>query len=112
MMHDVLSGLKLFVGTYIDDIIIHSPSFEDHLHHVEKVFERLSEARLVAKPSKCVAGHAQVSYLGHLVVVGEMQPLKSKVECIERYPIQETKKATEIFPGISVLLQKIHSRFF
>ena len=100
MMHDVLAGLELFVGTYIDDIIIHSPTFEDHLQHVEKVFERLAEARLVAKPSKCVAGHAQVSYLGHLVGVGEMQPLRSKVECIERYPIPETKKQLRSFLGL------------
>ena len=100
MMHDVLAGLELFVGTYIDDIIIHSPTFEDHLQHVEKVFERLAEARLVAKPSKCVAGHAQVSYLGNLVGVGEMQPLRSKVECIERYPIPETKKQLRSFLGL------------
>jgi hypothetical protein len=101
MVHKVLSGLEQFAGAYLDDILIHSKTFSDHLEHLESVLVRLSEANLIAKPSKCVVGHAQVSYLGHLVGVGEMKPLQSKIECLVQYPIPETKKQLRSFLGLA-----------
>ena len=38
------------------------------------VLQRLGEAKLIAKPSKCMIGHAKVQYLGHLVGAGELHP--------------------------------------
>ena len=45
------SGLIL---CYIDDIIVASQTFEDHLHHIEATFQRLRAANLKLKPSKCI----------------------------------------------------------
>ena len=101
MINKVLSGLELFSGAYLDDILIYSKTFEDHLLHLETVFQRLLDAKLVAKPSKCVLGHAQINYLGHLVGSGEMKPLKSKVECLQQFPIPETKKQLRSFIGLA-----------
>ena len=101
MINKVLSGLDTFSGAYLDDILIYSKTFEDHLVHLEKVFNCLQEAKLIAKPSKCVIGHAQIVYLGHLVGSGEMYPLKSKVECLRQFPIPETKKQLRSFLGLA-----------
>ena len=101
MINKVLSGLDTFAGAYLDDILIYSKTFEDHLVHLEKVFDCLQEAKLVAKPSKCVIGHAQIVYLGHLVGSGEMYPLKSKVEFLRQFPIPETKKQLRSFLGLA-----------
>ena len=101
MINKVLSGLELFSGAYLDDILIYSKTFEDHLLHLETVFQRLLDAKLVAKPSKCVLGHAQINYLGHLVGSGEMKPLKSKVECLQQFPIPENKKQLRSFIGLA-----------
>ena len=54
MMDKVLRGLNLFVGVYLDDIVIHSDTWEDHITHLEGVFVRLEGANLTVKLRKCV----------------------------------------------------------
>ena len=111
MIQQVLSGLEQFSGAFLDDVIIYSDTFENHLQHVEAVFQRLRNVNLVAKPSKSELGQAQVKYLGHLVGVGQLRPLRSKIESIEQYPIPETKKTAEAISWLSWVLQTIHSKF-
>ena len=100
MMQQVLSGLENFASAYIDDVIIHSETFESHILHVTSVLQRLQEAKLIAKPSKCMVGHAKVQYLGHLVGVGELHPLRSKIESVEQFAVPETKKQLRSYLGL------------
>ena len=100
MMQQVLSGLEKFASAYIDDVIIHSITFDQHISDLISVLQRLREAKLIAKPSKCMIGHAKVQYLGHLVGAGELHPLMSKVESIEQFPIPETKKQLRSYLGL------------
>ena len=53
MMDKVLRGLNLFVGVYLDDIVFHSDTWEDHITHLD-VFVRLEGANLTVKLRKCV----------------------------------------------------------
>ena len=46
---------------------IHSATFEEHLIHLDQVFERLVKADLKCKPSKCFFGQSQVKFLGYIV---------------------------------------------
>ena len=62
---------KLFSGqerdsifVYLDDILIVSNSMEDHLRDVGLVLDKLSEAGLQLKPSKCSFARKEVEYLG------------------------------------------------
>ena len=57
LMQRVLMGLNPasgpdFVATYLDDVLIFSPSFEEHLIHLQKVLDRLMEVGLKLKPAK------------------------------------------------------------
>ncbi|KAL5020629.1 hypothetical protein ScPMuIL_002291, partial [Solemya velum] len=52
---------------FLDDILIFSKTFEEHLDRLNVVFERLSEHNLKLKPSKCEFFRTSVSYLGHVV---------------------------------------------
>ena len=57
LMSQVLKGLNWkFVLCYIDDILVYSPDFNTHLQHLNQVFDRLREANLTLKPSKCTFG--------------------------------------------------------
>ena len=53
MMDGLLRGLKSFTSVYIDDIIIFSETWEDHIKHVREVLERLRKGKLKAKMKKC-----------------------------------------------------------
>ena len=51
-MQELLDGLE-YARSFIDDIIISSETFEEHLVHIREVLEKLREAKRKAKPSKC-----------------------------------------------------------
>nr|XP_034310523.1 uncharacterized protein LOC117684040 isoform X3 [Crassostrea gigas] len=71
LMHKVLDGLHSFVQCFIDDIGIYSETWDDHLQHLRVVFQRLRDAKLSAKPSKCCFGFDQLEFLGHVVGKGD-----------------------------------------
>ena len=52
---------------YLDDLLVFSPSFEEHLEHVKLVLQRFKLKGIKLKPSKCELFRNQVRYLGHLV---------------------------------------------
>ena len=51
----------------LDDIIIVSMTYEEHIQRLQGVLERLQEHTLKLKPSKCELFRSQVLYLGHVV---------------------------------------------
>ena len=52
-MNCILQGCEKFAGAYLDDVIIFSRSWDEHLDHLREVFRRLQEAELTLKVSKC-----------------------------------------------------------
>jgi len=54
---------------YLDDIIIYSKTFEEHIIHVRRVLKKLIENKLVAKISKCEFHKSELTFLGHVVSV-------------------------------------------
>jgi hypothetical protein len=83
LMELVMSGLSWeVVLTYIDDIIVFSKSFEEHLARLSLVFERLRKAGLKLHRAKSVFGHREVLYLGHLVSQEGIAPDPGKVDAI------------------------------
>ena len=65
LVNEVLRGLPFTFG-YLDDILVFSPDLETHLGHVKILFQRMREADLKLKESKCNFLKAHVQYLGHL----------------------------------------------
>ena len=53
LMSIVLHGLSHFAIAYLDDIVIYSETLEDHMHHLQEVFDRLREHGLKLKLKKC-----------------------------------------------------------
>ena len=64
LMNGVTDGMS-FVVTYIDDVVVFSNSWEEHLGHLRQLFERLKGAGLVVNLPKCEFGKGEVTYLGH-----------------------------------------------
>ncbi|XP_033112261.1 uncharacterized protein LOC117113126 [Anneissia japonica] len=100
LMDKVLTGCHSYARAYIDDICTYSQSWEEHLTHLNDILGRLGNAGLTAKPVKCKAAQATVSFLGHIVGNGEIKPLADKVEAIVNFQRPLTKKHVRAFLGL------------
>ena len=69
---------------YIDDILIHSPTPEQHVVDVGAVLDALDEVDLIVHHEKCLIGADMVPYLGHNVSAYGLTPQLAKVEAIRR----------------------------
>lgn len=68
LMERILHGLHWkTLLLYFNDIIVIALVFDTHLHRLDEVFQRLPNARLKLKPSKCELPPPPVHYLGHIV---------------------------------------------
>ncbi|CAF1624779.1 unnamed protein product [Rotaria magnacalcarata] len=82
VMTDTLESCRPFSLVYLDDIIIFSKSFDEHLHHIECVLSALQTKNLVLNPPKCVFATNQIDYLGHTISQRRITPMKEKIEAI------------------------------
>ena len=67
---------------HIDNVIIYSEVWTDHLRQIRLFFDKLRGANLTVNLSKSAFGHAQVHFLGHVVGGGEVKPITAKVDAI------------------------------
>ncbi len=67
LMQQVLKGSDNYSLPYIDDIVIFSSCFEDHLSHIISVLSRLAAANLTVKVSKCCWCFKSFDFMGHHV---------------------------------------------
>ena len=82
-MSEVLTGLNHFAFTYLDDVLIFSKSCEEHLQHLNAVFQKIKAAGLKIKLSKCQFFKTQLYYLGHKISADGLEPLPEKLEAIK-----------------------------
>ena len=82
--------------TYIDDMVVFSSTWSDHLTHLRKVLNALRRVGLHANPSKCEWGGAFVNYLGHVVVSGVLAVPKHRITALENFPMPQTKKGRNV----------------
>ena len=100
-MNQVLGDLILTCSVaYVDDIVVFSPDLETHLKDLQKVFDRLEQAGLKLKLSKCRFAVQCVKYLGHLLTPERVLPNPVKVEVIKNYPQPKNVKQFRQFPGL------------
>ena len=77
---------------YIDDILILSKTFDDHLCHLRQMFQRLRDAKLTLKPSKCHFAVAKVTYLGHTISKAGIEVDPSNTDAVRTFPVPKILK--------------------
>ena len=100
MMDQILRPHRAYAAAYIDDIIIHSASWDIHLRQLRAVLAELRRAGLTANPTKCRLGLEETAYLGYRVGRGNVRPQDSKVAAIRDWPRPTTKKQVKSFLGL------------
>ena len=102
LMQAVLSGLEWrSCFAYLDDILIASRTFDDHLRHLREVFGRLREAGLRLKPKKCLILRNEVPYLGHVISTQGVRPDPSKTEKVKLFPTPRDVTTIRQFVGLA-----------
>ena len=71
-----------FCSTYIDDVIVYSCTFEQHLEHIDAILSALKAAGLTANPEKSVWGARFLEYLGHEVGLGKVGVPEARVKAL------------------------------
>ena len=93
----VLEGLS-GVSSYIDDIVIYSDSWEEHLRTLKELFGRLRRARITARPTKCLL--RANGFLGHQIAGDVITPSSDILEKVRKTPCPITKKQVRSFLGL------------
>jgi hypothetical protein len=101
MMDHVLQGIRYdFVLAYIDDILCYSDDFNQHLKHLEVLFERLATSNVKLKVSKCVFGVSEVLYLGYKVSSSGISPDDSKIKAVLDFKVPTNVTELRSFLGL------------
>ena len=95
-----------FAIAYLDDIIIFSRTAEEHLYHIRQAFEKLQNAHLSMKLSKCHFFAKEIQYLGHI-----LRPLPLKTQAINNIHPPKTAKQVHIFLGLVIYYRKFIKDF-
>ena len=102
LMDIVLAGLKWQCClVYIDDVVIYSPTFEQHVKDLEKVFEALKAANLTLKASKCQFCRQEMRYLGHIITQNGIKPDPELIKSVIEFPEPKRVKDVQSFLGLT-----------
>ena len=103
VLRDLLSTVCL---VYIDDVIIHSTTEQEHLNSLELVFQCLRKYNLRLKPSKCQFFQSTLKFLGHIVSNKGISADPDKVQAIKNWEAPKTVKQIRQFQGLTGFLRR------
>ena len=86
---------------YIDDLLICSQTFQEHLEHLRDVFARLLKAGLRLKAKKCLFLREEVPYLGYVVTKDGIKPDTAKTDKMQNYPVPTNVSQVRQFLGLA-----------
>ena len=99
LMDTSMIGLGDFVSVYVDDLIVYSRTWEDHIQHLDKVFGRLHKAGLKVNLAKCAFAREEVPFLGHLVTRQGIRMDPAKVAAISEMQLPDDLTKLRSFLG-------------
>ena len=96
---------------YIDDILIYSTTFKQHLKDIEVVLNRLKNAGLKLKPSKCEWAKESISFLGHIISSNGIQPDPKNTEKVSDTQPPKNVKEVQRFLGLASYYRRFIKNF-
>eukprot|EP00171_Calliarthron_tuberculosum_P022338 IDg22338t1 len=108
----LLSGFKLnSCLVYLDDIIIFSSSFKEHLSHFEEILQVLKSAGFSLKLRKCSFFKQTVDYLGYIVRPGLLSVAEKNTASIKEAVFPETQTQLRSFLGMCNVYRRFVPNF-
>jgi len=100
LIKGLLLGCDDFLTTFVDDLLVFSDNFEDHMNHIAVVLDKLNAAGITLNVKKCKFAYTHLKFLGFIVGCGCIYPDKDKVKAIRNFPVPENKKHLRSFVGL------------
>lgn len=100
VMTNLFADLEPYVFHYLDDIVICSRTFEQHIELLEEVAKRLRKAGLTISTEKSKFCRQQIKYLGYVLNENGWKVDEDKVECIVKFPTPTNRRETQRFLGL------------
>ena len=101
LVNQVFRGLiHVSVMAYIDDILVYSRTWEDHLRDLDVVFDRIRQANLRVHNKKCSFAVPEVLYLGHVLKPNGMCVDENKVKVVKNWPKPKNVRDVRAFLGL------------
>lgn len=111
LMDIVLKDCMSFSCVYIDDILIWSPTWQQHLEDLRHVFGSLRKAGLTCRTEKCEFGKTKLQFLGHYIGNGTLSVPKDRVTAMAEYQRPRIRKQLRSFLGTINYYRKFIPRF-
>jgi hypothetical protein len=107
IMNEVLAPfLRKFVMVFLDDILIYSPTLEDHVNHLTLVLQELRKHKLYMKQSKCSFAQSKLEYLGHIISVEGVSTDPTKTVDMLKWPVPSNVTELRGFLGLTGYYRK------
>lgn len=102
---------RKFVLVFLDDILIYSASYEEHLIHIKLVFELLVKDQWKLKLSKCIFAQQEIKYLGHVISGAGVATDPAKVAAVAQWSVPSNTKELRGFLGLAGYYRKFARNF-
>ncbi|CAM8882542.1 unnamed protein product [Rhodiola kirilowii] len=99
-------ALRRFVLVFFDDILVYSPTWEEHLTHLREVLNVLHSNSFVVKLSKCEFGRKTIAYLGHIISQLGVAVDPDKVKVVVDWKSPQDVKQLRGFLGLTGYYRK------
>lgn len=103
--------LHCFVYVYLDNMLIFSSYWKEHVRHVCQVFQRFLQHRLFVKPEKCAFHVSRVAFLGYIISQGSLEMDAKKVEAVRDWPLPMSVKQIQRFLVFANFYRRFISNF-
>jgi hypothetical protein len=94
------SDVSSFCACYVDDKVIFSKTFEEHLRHINIIFKKLTTSGFTINALICKFCQPQMNFLGHVIRPEAISADAQRIAAILSYPAPRNQKQLRQFLGI------------
>ena len=99
------------IDHFIDDVLTHNATWEDHIKALKALFQRVRKAGLTIHPTKCYVGYDEVEFLGHKVSCNRIAMDENKLMKIQDAAPPKTKTQVRSFLGLTGYYRKFVNNY-